>query len=248
MARPKKRKRPLSAKAKASQGVQKRLGLTTVGLVPVTEAYSKKKRNLMRKYAREAASWPLYEVLISKTWSDPEQTTKRLVQIVVARRAPWGEIAAGIFLIDLACLGLKNGYVFNGSLSEYRARIDRMAERDTLVPTDLDTVAKVIREAVAYARSLGFAPHPDAVAAAEILGDADPERSDATVPLGGKDNKPFYFAGPDDDVKKVMEHLMKRLGPDGFHYIVHLTPSELEELGLDDENILYFEEEGEDDL
>jgi len=46
-------------------------------------------------------SWPLHECLLAKEWRK-EYT---IIQILVARRSPAGQIAAGVFLADPACMG-----------------------------------------------------------------------------------------------------------------------------------------------
>ena len=58
--------------------------------------------------------------------------------------------------------------------------------------------------AVDFARSIGFEPPPDYVEAKPIFGDVDPnECSEKVEP--GKDGKPFYVAGPHDDVEAVLD-------------------------------------------
>src|SRR5947209_16646628 len=59
-----------------------------------------------RPLLRAAGQWPLHEVLITTGWED----TGEICQILVARRSPTGEMAAGVFLVDLACLGVKSAF------------------------------------------------------------------------------------------------------------------------------------------
>ncbi|MFQ5825644.1 MAG: hypothetical protein ACE5JB_16520, partial [bacterium] len=76
--------------------------------------------------------------------------------------------------------------------------------------------------AVAYAKDLGFSPHPDYRIANKILGDIDPDVCPMSFEFG-KDGKPFFIAGPYDTPKKckmIMDTLTKRCGQDGFHYMV----------------------------
>lgn len=177
-------------------------------------------RSAIRRTIREAGQWPLLECLIPEEWQD----TKNILQIVVARRSPQGQVAAGVFLVDLACLGVKDGFpaVFS-SQREYEQRLRcRVTERQKVIPADLNLAAKIIREAAEYAARLGFRVHPDAVEAMPILGDANPDACEVPIPLGGPGGKPMYIAGPYDDVQSIMNHLLRTLGPDGFHYLVPL--------------------------
>jgi len=147
------------------------------------------------------------------------------VQIVVARRSPWGEVATGTFLVDLGCLGVKTGFAsLFGSVREYERKLrERVLQNQTMVPADLNLVAKIIREGIAYASQLGFSPDPDYRDADILLCDADPQACDVEVPLGGKEGKPFFISGPFDDVPRIIAQLENKLGPDGFHYLIHLS-------------------------
>ena len=177
-------------------------------------------RSAIRRTIREAGQWPLLECLIPEEWQD----TKNILQIVVARRSPQGQVAAGVFLVDLACLGVKDGFpaVFP-SQREYEQRLRRQVTgRQKMMRADLNLAAKIIREATEYAARLGFRVHPDAVEAMPILGDANPDACDVPIPLGGPDGKPMYIAGPYDNVRAIMNRLLRTLGPGGFSYLVPL--------------------------
>ncbi len=185
-----------------------------------------------RRVPREAGQWPLLECLVTREW----QNTMMLTQIVVARQAPDGRVAAGVFLVDLACLGIKNGYaVLFSSRKEYERQLRaQITAQQPMVRADLNLVAKIVGEATRYAADLGFKPHPDAADAMPLLADADPDACDVPIPLGGPEGKPFYISGPYDDAKAIIDHLVRRLGPDGFHYLVMLGGDEdlLEDWGM----------------
>lgn len=168
--------------------------------------------------ASTAARWPLYECLISQGW----QEEGALVQIIVARRSEVGLIAAAIFLVDLGCLGVKDAFarVFPDR-ETYESLVDRLADATPLVKTDLDTVVKVIQEAISYAERLGFKPARDFQVAAPFLEGGLAERSAARVPLG-KNGRPFYVAGPHDNARKIVQQLAQRVGVGNFDFIVPL--------------------------
>jgi hypothetical protein len=171
-----------------------------------------------RAQLRASASWPLHECLVTRDWRD----TSEITQVLVARRSPAGQVAIGAFLVDLGCLGVKAafGRLFD-TLGEYKEMRDEMQSRQELVKADPNLAARIIREAIAYAKELGFQPDPDYRDAMLVLGDADPDACDEPVPLG-KDGKPYFIPGPDDRVQLIMAKLMRKLGPDGFHYLVPL--------------------------
>src|SRR5207247_7615066 len=105
-------------------------------------------------------------------------------------------------------------------------------------------VAKVIREGIAYARRLGFSPHADYYTAAPLLEGADPDAVTTPVPLG-KDGKPFYVAGPHDNVPRILAQLAKAAGPGAFDSVVPLAmpPDLADELDEDEEDDEEDEEE-----
>lgn len=171
-----------------------------------------------RAVLRQAAHWPLHECLLSKGW----QEEGKLVQILVARRSPLGQVATGTFLVDLGCLGVKSAFAsLFDSQREYEQRLRRrLTDQMPMMKADLNLAAKIIGESIAYARRLGFEPDPDYREAMIVLGKANPGACDVPIPLGGRDGKPFFIAGPYDDVPRIMAKLERALGPDGFHFLV----------------------------
>lgn len=171
-----------------------------------------------RAQLRASASWPLHECLLTKAWQD----TSEIVQILVSHRSPAGQVAVGAFLIDLGCLGVKAAF---GRLldteREYKEMRDDVESRQEMIKADPNLAAKIIREAIAYAKDLGFRPDPDYRDAMLVLGDADPDACDTSIPLG-KDGKPFFIPGPDDKVNLIMTKLTRKLGSDGFGYLIPL--------------------------
>ena len=177
-----------------------------------------------RSLLRASGDWPLYECLLAEEW----QKEGAITQILVARRSREGQIATGTFLVDLGCLGVKSAFasLFN-TRREYKQKLrGRIGARQDMIKADLNLVAKIIREAIAYARELGFKPDPDYRDATLVLGDADPDACDVSIPLGGKDGKPFFIAGPYDNVDRVMAKLRRKLGTDGFHFLVPIGGDE----------------------
>ena len=177
----------------------------------------------------KVGKWPLIECLISADWRD----TYQLGQIIVARQASTGHVAMGVFLIDLGCLGVKNAMAevfpsINAYHQGYRAKVMEMQPMESC---DLDLAAKVIDEAIKYAHSLGFKPHRDTRKALKVLGEANPYNSAETVPLGGKDGKPLFIAGPYDNSKRIIQILERNVGAGNYNYSIPVEDSSsLEEL------------------
>jgi len=179
-------------------------------------AVSRARAQSPRGLLRASGDWPLYECLLTEEW----QEERAITQILVARRSPSGQIAIGTFLVDLGCLGVKSafGRLFD-TRREYEELRNDMMSRQDMIKADLNLVAKIVREAIAYADELGFKPDPNYRDAMLVLGDADPDVCDVPIPLGSKDGKPFFVAGPYDNVDRIIAKLTRKLGPDGFHFL-----------------------------
>ncbi|MBS1253895.1 MAG: hypothetical protein MAG451_02949 [Anaerolineales bacterium] len=171
---------------------------------------------------RLAGRWSLHEVLITETWREEGE----IIQVLVARRSGMGQVAVGSFLIDLGCLGVKNAFasLFSSQREYERELRSQVTAREEMVQADLNLVAKIVQEAIAYAHELGFSPNPDYRDAMMIVGDADPDACGEDIPLGGEDGQPLFVAGPYDDVDAIMEQLTEVCGPDGFHFVAPLDP------------------------
>lgn len=173
-----------------------------------------------RAELRLAAGWPLFDCLVSTDWDEEG----KLAQVIVARRGPLGEIAGASFLMDLGCLGAKDAFaLLFTSERDYRQRLREPAEaRMGMKKADLNLAARIVRDGIAYARGLGFSPHRDYYEAAPLLDGADPDAEKKQVPVGGKDGKPLFVAGPYDDVPRILAKLERAVGPDGFHFTAPL--------------------------
>jgi hypothetical protein len=186
----------------------------------------KRKRSHLQKSSgsvtavRAAAQWPIYECLISDEWQD----TKQLTQVLLARQSPTGQIAAAAFVIDQACLGAKNGFARGfDSVADYEIEVrDSVVQSQEIVACDPPLALKVIIESISYAKSLGFNPHRDAVRALTLFGAVDPQECDVVIPVGDEDGKPFYIAGPYDNVTKVLQTLERNVGSGNYNYVAHL--------------------------
>ncbi|GJM41758.1 MAG: hypothetical protein DHS20C20_20400 [Ardenticatenaceae bacterium] len=180
--------------------------------MPVSDFITKK------MVLREAVNWPLYECLISKEWRD----THQLAQVVVTRRGAAGYIVVAGFMLDLGCLGIKDALTI-GFATEARYRNEyksHLLASQEMMPCDLDLAAKVIEEAQKYAAGIGFKPHRDSKDALKLLAGANPQNCSEPVPVGGEDGKPFYFAGPYDDVDRILRVLDRTVGQGNYDFIV----------------------------
>ncbi len=174
-----------------------------------------------------AARWPVHEVLLSHGW-DQEAA---LITILVARRSPMSnKVAAGMFLVDLACLGVKSAQVkLFASPAEYNAGLRAHALRiQPMGPAEFNLVAKIIATGLEYAANLGFKPDPVFAQGQHLLAGADPAACATPVPTGGPEGKPLFVSGPYDNAGRVVDQLTRAVGAGNFHYMIGAGAEELE--------------------
>jgi hypothetical protein len=169
-----------------------------------------------------------------------------LIQLCVARRSAKGEVAAGVFLVDLGCLGVKNAYasIFATEGSYRRDLLTQLKANQTLMACDLNLAAKVVDEGVKYAQSLGFRPNKDIKQALMVMGTAYPEECAVHIPLG-RDGKPFFINGPYDDVDRIRRILDKNVGPGNYDFLLQIG-GPLDDMEFDLDSTVEFEEDEDD--
>lgn len=141
-----------------------------------------------------------------------------------SRRAPDGRYAMAGFLVDAFCLGVKNALYTILEAGKYASALERIfsSSEERFERQHPGCARKLVEGAVAYARDLGFDPHPDYEIAKAILGDVDASACPVRFTFG-KDDKPFYVCGPHDSLsvqRRIVTQLERRCGSDGFHFMV----------------------------
>jgi hypothetical protein len=176
---------------------------------------------------READSWPIMATLVPEgLWESG------LGQLVIARRAPSGKIACGVFLVDVFCLGVKDAFWKLMGSAEYETLIDKIEAHGRLREVTPEYFSKLVHCAADYAQSLGFAPHHDFRAARLLLAGIDPSLCLDELEFG-KDGKPFYIRGPNESLARARA-ICDRMQELGGHYMVGLDPDNSMPLALVD--------------
>lgn len=142
--------------------------------------------------------------------------------VIVARPKSGGRVEAGVFLVDVYCLGVKDAWLMAGPAAEYDELLERYQANYPLSPHPAAYGRKLVEEAVRYARDLGLPPHRDYKRAARVFGGIDPAACTATFTFG-LDGKPFFMVGPSTSpaqAKRIIEHLRAKCGEGNFHYLV----------------------------
>jgi hypothetical protein len=169
---------------------------------------------------RRSREFPVLECLISKSW---QKDDPGLVQVLLARKQPDGNICFGTYLVDKLCLGLKNTFANAGfSRTRYENEVRApMSRRTVMVECPLELAHQMIYASIDYAAQFGFMPQRDFALSQYVL----VPRGELEEPYQltfGRDGKPFYMAGPHDNVARILRQLEKNPGPGNFTYFVPL--------------------------
>ncbi|MEO8953480.1 MAG: hypothetical protein ABI396_16485 [Ktedonobacteraceae bacterium] len=168
-----------------------------------------------------ARSYPIEECLISSDW----ERGSGLVQIVLARKQPDGDICFGVYLVDKYCLGLKNTFANAGfSRTRYEDEIHgRIFEKVEAVTSPLELAHQMIYASIDYAAQFGFEPQAD-FALSQFLLAPRGELKEPYKLTFGLNGKPFFVAGPRDNALRIIRQLEKTAGPGNFDYLAMTPP------------------------
>lgn len=145
--------------------------------------------------------------------------------VVVSRRKSGGRIEAGVFLLDVFCLGVKDAFLFSGSEREFDSLLVKLGEQGALDKHPASTGRKLVEGGVHYAKKLGFAPDRNYKKAARVFGGIDPSECDEVFTYG-KDGKPFFIRGPymsDIESQAIIAQLSRVCGEGNFNYIIAIS-------------------------
>ncbi|MCG2770130.1 MAG: hypothetical protein L6435_17420 [Anaerolineae bacterium] len=170
-------------------------------------------------HIRRAQDYPIEGCWVQRDWDKGG-----LAVVVIARSQPDGNIVFGNYLVDYYCLGLKNTFC-NADIPprefhhRYLARFFREAAPFSISPA---LAHEIIYGGIEYAAQFGFRPHRDFHLSRYVLDPPELHPRTGAVKFG-KDGKPFYVSGPDDNVEAIMRQLTRGAGEGNFHYVFHLA-------------------------
>ena len=161
--------------------------------------------------------------------------------VFLSRKTGARDLALGGFLVDAYCLGVKDAMFRELDEDEMEELLDGAAATAPLTPVDPPYARKLMRDAAAYAQSLGLPPHPDYASVEPLFGDVAADACDVAFKFG-HEGRPFYVPGPTESptqIRRRIDRLRRHLGDDGFDFGIPEAafdaPSELEdgEMGYD---------------
>lgn len=154
----------------------------------------------------------------ARGWVDeaPESGTGGSVCVLVARRHTWDKMTVCGYLADVYCLGLKNalGPEVLDERELLRFRPYFFGEYAGWQDAPIELAKDIVFGSIDHARTLGFEPHEDFAPVADLLGKWEGESSITF----GRDGKPFYVQGVEDDPNRVLQILRRKFSDDEFDY------------------------------
>lgn len=151
--------------------------------------------------------------------------------LVLARKTADGRVAMAAFMLDVYCVGVKDVILRLDGARESETVIAALGDMQPLIAIDPACARKLLRDLVAWSRSIGLAPHPDYAAAELLFGDVSADGCTESFRFG-RDGKPLLIRGPLDTstrIRQRIEALRRKVGEDGFDYV----PAD--EIGDDDD-------------
>jgi hypothetical protein len=142
--------------------------------------------------------------------------------VFLARETDTGEIAVAAFLVDAFALGIKDVFFRAMQPSDFEAFLSAALDAAQVAPVEPSYARKLVRDAAAYAGSLGLRPPREFAAIERFFGDVRAEDCAETF-VFGRDGRPFYVVGSTETTRQVanrLQHLAEQLGPEGFDFVI----------------------------
>jgi transcriptional regulator with XRE-family HTH domain len=160
---------------------------------------------------------PEYEVSNNDEDLDLDGGNGGLGLVIVARSVS-NRFQFCSYLVDYWCLGVKDAIgprqVDRYKYEQFRQHAYGMYPEGYSEIT-LQQAQDIIFGSIEYAAKLGLKPHPDFAATKDHLG----EWNHKTELEFGCDGKPFFMAGPYDNVNKIMRTLTQTVGTHNFEFM-----------------------------
>ena len=223
------RVRELRERGRTPKEIARALGLTPAAVAPLIRAVATAKP---KEEAPLAGCWVNHGWAAGLTvtghpdWPGVDATAESdgsgLASILVARDQGSSVSVCG-YLVDVWCLGVKDVL---GPKSVERRKLPRFMDSyfrsydQPALGAPIELARHVVFGAVAYARKLGFEPHPDFAGCSGHLG---PWAGSSDITFG-RNGKPTYIQGPHDDAGHVIKTLRRSVGKRNFDYLTQGAP------------------------
>jgi hypothetical protein len=172
-----------------------------------------------RYHLEHAREYPILGCWVMADWQETG-----ISPVIVAREQAPDKVLFANFLVDFYCLGIKDVLTKTDvSRKKFERSLPVMCN-DVPKECTVELAHELIYGALEYAEKYGFKPHPDFTRelADHILDapDAHPRKGGISF---GRNGKPLFVAGPNDNERKiqqVMSTLAQTAGEGNFDYLI----------------------------
>jgi SEC-C motif len=163
--------------------------------------------------ARTIPDMPVVRCFIAEDYED-----MGLSPIVIVRKNPDNDkLVIACFMTDIFCLGVKS-VLFDPNSNQDRLDVIVDSQPQDMISISYEDARDIILGSVKYARGIGFEPSSD-YRAAQVAIESD-KPFDYKPELYGKDGRPLYITGPNDNYKQIFDTLEKNVGKGNFDYVI----------------------------
>jgi hypothetical protein len=170
--------------------------------------------NYIRKNSRNL---PLYKCFINEDWEE-----NNMGNVFIVRKHVTGNVTTCIYLVDLACLGVKDTFFrFNVPFVE----IEGIMEKNPVpfIEISYDMAHNIIYAALEFAEEYGFKPHKDFTSITSHFLEEDTDDIPIIEIECGKDGKPMYVNSGYETAarqREILAQLERTAGEGNYHFLL----------------------------
>jgi hypothetical protein len=182
-----------------------------------------------KKYVEtKVRNLPVYKCFVNKDWQE-----SKMGDVIVMRKHANGNITAGMFLVDLLCLGVKDTtFLFNENEEEITRKLEpalKLAEQ-----VDYNTAHNIVYAGHDFAMDFDIKPHKDFAITKYILEDDDDSIPLVEIPTGADDGKPYLLTGKPGQYADALLKLKKNAGEGNYYYTTDQHEGDTEDVSEDE--------------
>lgn len=170
---------------------------------------------------KNARQYPILGSWAMENWKE-----SGITPVIVARQQGDEQVLFVSYLVDLYCLGIKDVLVnANFTRKRFERALPKLCMQEPK-EISIELAHEIVYGALDFSQKYGFEPHPDfaRLHADQVLDPPEAHPRNHNIQFG-KDGKPFFASGPNDDERKinrVLQTLERTAGKGNFGYLVGL--------------------------
>jgi hypothetical protein len=184
-----------------------------------------------------ARNLPLYKCFVTKDWQE-----YGMANVVIMRRHVNGNVTAGLYLVDLFCLGIKDTfYLFNEPEEKVFERMN--IDDSYLQEIDYNTAHNIIYAGHDFALEFDIQPHKNFSITKFILEEDNDAIPVIDIPVGDENGNPHLIVNSSYNYGPALQKLKEHAGEGNYTFTLNDTNfddeeynEEEEEYDEDDEN------------